>query len=392
MKAKLWIIGLLILIFTEFLRVYFIMPFPGSQQWDTIKIAYFLHHHAWWLRAAGLLLLVYPAYQLIRSKTLKNYIVAALPFLLWLTLYFVVSNKMQADKMFYQPKQVRMLPVTENVVPRNTVIIGLSLNGLQRAYPLELIGYHHQVRDTVGGEPVMVTYCTVCRTGRIFSPMVQGKAETFRLVGMDHFNAMFEDSRTESWWRQVNGEAVAGPLRGMRLKELPAEQMTLEAWIARYPNTLILQPDSTFADEYAKLSGYSTGRKKGKLTGTDSLSWKDKSWVIGITLGSENRAYDWRHLLQERLIHDKLSGVPLLLVVQPDNLSYHVWQRPDTLTFQITESGELTDANTGSLWNYSGQCVSGKLEGNILKPVQAYLEYWHSWRTFQPKTTRYPGE
>lgn len=63
MKAKLWIIGLLILIFTEFLRVYFIMPFPGSQQWDTIKIAYFLHHHAWWLRAAGLLLLVYPAYQ-----------------------------------------------------------------------------------------------------------------------------------------------------------------------------------------------------------------------------------------------------------------------------------------------------------------------------------------
>ena len=42
----------------------------------------------------------------------------------------------------------------------------------------------------------MVTYCTVCRTGRVFSPIVEGQPETFRLVGMDHFNAMFEDEGT----------------------------------------------------------------------------------------------------------------------------------------------------------------------------------------------------
>ncbi|MFX5562960.1 DUF3179 domain-containing (seleno)protein, partial [Acinetobacter baumannii] len=64
------------------------------------------------------------------------------------------------------------------------------------AYPIQFIGYHHQVVDTVGGEPIIATYCTVCRTGRIFSSTVDGVPEKFRLVGMDHFNAMFEDART----------------------------------------------------------------------------------------------------------------------------------------------------------------------------------------------------
>jgi hypothetical protein len=44
----------------------------------------------------------------------------------------------------------------------------------------------------------MITYCTVCRTGRVFSPDVDGKPETFRLVGMDHFNAMFEDENQKA--------------------------------------------------------------------------------------------------------------------------------------------------------------------------------------------------
>lgn len=64
----------------------------------------------------------------------------------------------------------------------------------------------------------MVTYCTVCRTGRVYSPMVNGKLETFRLVGMDHFNAMFEDASTKSWWRQSNGDCIAGPLKRLTIK------------------------------------------------------------------------------------------------------------------------------------------------------------------------------
>ena len=146
-----------------------------------------------------------------------------------------------------------MASVLENKVPLKQLVIGLSLGNDARAYPIEIIGYHHQVRDSIGRYPTMVTYCTVCRTGRVFSPRVGSELETFRLVGMDHFNAMFEDSKTGSWWRQASGESIAGPLKGWKLTEFNSQQMSLESWIKMHPNTLILQPDAKFKEEYDHL-------------------------------------------------------------------------------------------------------------------------------------------
>src|SRR6185436_13270810 len=104
--------------------------------------------------------------------------------------------------------------------------------------------------------PVMITYCTVCRTGRAFTPVVDGKPENFRLMGMDHFNAMFQDASTGSWWRQVNGEAVAGPKTGSKLNEYTTTQMKLGFWLEQYPNSWILQTDSTFDSQYKTMKNY----------------------------------------------------------------------------------------------------------------------------------------
>ncbi|MFM9653974.1 DUF3179 domain-containing (seleno)protein, partial [Streptomyces galilaeus] len=74
---------------------------------------------------------------------------------------------------------------------------------------------------------MIATYCTVCRTGRIFSSTVDGVPEKFRLVGMDHFNAMFEDARTKSWWQQATGKAITGKQKGKQLIEMASQQMSL---------------------------------------------------------------------------------------------------------------------------------------------------------------------
>ena len=134
-----------------------------------------------------------------------------------------------------------------------------------RAYPIQLIGYHHQVRDTVGNTPLMVTYCTVCRTGRVYSPLVNGKPETFRLVGMDHFNAMFEDETTKSWWQQATGVAIAGPLKGKHLVEIPSRQASLASWIHYHPNSTIMQADTSFQKDYDDLADFDKGTIKGHL-------------------------------------------------------------------------------------------------------------------------------
>jgi hypothetical protein len=389
MKTLLLVLGFFTLIVAEILKVYLIMPFPGSQQMNSIDFAYFMFFNIGYFRLAGLLMIAYPAWHYLRQGTRKTKITIGTFMLIYLGVFYAVNFKMLADKIFYQPNTVSFAPPSQTQYDLNDLVIGLEINGEARAYPIENIGYHHQVKDTVGGQPVIVTYCTVCRTGRIFSPEVDGKPETFRLVGMDHFNAMFEDSRTRSWWRQVNGEAIAGPLTGTILPELPSEQMALGAWLNKYPESLVLQPDTAFLEKYENLKNYDEGTSESKLTGRDTASWADKSWVIGVTLDEKAKAYDWNELIKTRLINDTISSTSLLVALEPDSLTFHAWER-DTLVFSLSDTTNfIVDKNTGSEWNWKGECVRGMLSGAQLKWVPAYQEFWHSWRTFHSQTQVY---
>jgi hypothetical protein len=384
-----FIVGFIILIGMEILLVYFIMPFPGSQRAETIDLAYLIHNNIIYFRIIGLLLIAFPAVHYFRfgGKVVKASIAVALA--IFALVFYLFNFRFLADKMFYQPVHKIFADTPSNKIPETNLVLGVNIHGESKAYPIELIGYHHQVRDTIGETPVMITYCTVCRTGRVFSPLVDDKPENFRLVGMDHFNAMFEDATTKSWWRQVNGVAIAGPLKGESLAEIPSEQMRLEAWIERHPNTLVMQADSTFKEQYEGLKNFDEGKGESALTRTDSLSWQDKSWIVGVQLGNNARAYDWNALIAHRVLNDTLAGTALVVAVESDSASFHVWQS-DSLKFAFDPSASrLVDEQTQSSWNWKGECAEGVLKGSRLPFVQAYQEFWHSWRTFHPQTTQY---
>ncbi|HEV3324462.1 MAG TPA: DUF3179 domain-containing (seleno)protein [Puia sp.] len=402
MKRLLLVLGILLLLATEILRVYFIMPFPGSQHRNTIALAYFIDRNRIWLRIAGFFLigyawLIHPdkkrnRYAPTRKKTVWPAIVISVLVLFYAVVFYLFNFRFEADKMFEQPRTVTFAGAAANKVPLDRLVIGVVINNEAKAYPIGIIGYHHQIRDSIGNTPVMITYCTVCRTGRAYSPIVKGRPEQFRLVGMDHFNAMFEDAATNSWWQQATGLAVAGPLQGMQLAEIPSAQYTLAGWLRAYPNTKILQPDSAYADQYADLADYDNGSIKGSLEHRDSASWKTKSWVIGVRAGHAEKAYDWNDLVSHRLIHDSIGSVPVLLYFSADS-NFHAWNRVvggQILRFtRAAGQPGLQDINTSSSWNVNGLCISGTLKGQQLQPLPSYQEFWHSWSHFHPTTTRY---
>ena len=384
--------GLILLFVTEILRVYYIMPFPGSQHDNTIRIAYFLDKYIVWFRIIGWLLVLPAAFYFFKhAKTWKK-ILLGFVLTFYAFVFYMFNFRFLADKMFYQPKNKVLVEVDKNTVDTNQLIIGAIINGQAKAYPIQIIGYHHQVQDTLGGEPVMVTYCTVCRTGRIFSPYINGKYQHFRLVGMDHFNAMFEDEDTKSWWRQVTGEAIAGVSKGKKLTELSSVQMRLGAWIRDYPKTMILQPDSMFMKQYADLKGYDSGTIKSSLEKRDSSSWALKSWVVGVVYQGSSKAYDWNELEKQQVINDSFAHISVVLLLENDGATFHVWNRSvkgQILSFEKKPNEKFfTDGNTHSSWNWSGACIDGPLKDSRLSPVQSYQEFWHSWKTFHPLTLR----
>src|SRR5215469_12087103 len=165
MKGLLLTVGLIYLIAIETLRVYFIMPFPGSQQANTIDIAYFIDRNIWWLRLVGFAIVILPLISILKNSKIWKKIIAVLVLIFYVFVAYQFNFKFLADKMFFQPKNKLLLKASSDTTNRDHLIIGVAINNEAKAYPIEIIGYHHQVRDTVGGEPVMITYCTVCRTG-----------------------------------------------------------------------------------------------------------------------------------------------------------------------------------------------------------------------------------
>src|SRR3569833_587514 len=107
MKRLLLFLGIILLFATEFLRVYLIMPFPGSQKANTIELAYFIHRNRIWLRVLGLILVISPLYTyLVKGKTWSK-VVLATTLLLYAVVFYFFLFRFEADKMFYQPGTVR---------------------------------------------------------------------------------------------------------------------------------------------------------------------------------------------------------------------------------------------------------------------------------------------
>ncbi len=376
MRALRFSLGVLLLLVPEVLRVYFIMPFPGSQEdvatdLRQINIAYWLHTNIWWVRLVGLALVLGPFGYYLRDGGWWKRIAVILPIVLCALVLYAFTFQFMADKMFYPPKEKNLTAVSFSRGKGESLVVAVERNGDARAYPIELVGYHHQVLDTIGGEPVLVTYCTVCRTGRVWDPIVNGRPEIFRLVGMDHFNALFEDSRTKSWWRQATGECIAGPLKGQLLSEIPSTQLTLLEFSQQHPNGLVFQPDSNFLEQYDDLKGYDDGTIESSLEYRDTASWQPKSWVVGVVHNGQTRAYDWNELERREHINDTLGGDSLSIILKASGAFVTMLDRDTSRTAMDIRKGASV-----MYWTWP-----------VLLP--AYQEFWHSWRTFHPNTTRY---
>jgi hypothetical protein len=125
----------------------------------------------------------------------------------------------------------------------------------------------------------------------------------------------------------------------------------------------------------------------------DIRSWQPKSWVVGVRNQSSSMAYDWNDLVKKRVIQDSLESLPILVTIENDSSSFHVYDRRVNgaiLNFntKLTDN-HFTDNNTGSVWDMNGYCIDGSLKGTQLNSVQAYNEFWHAWERFEPNTKKH---
>jgi len=77
-------------------------------------------------------------------------------------------------------------------------ILGTAVGGEAKAYPIKILNWHEVVNDSVGGKPVMVSFCPLCGTGMIFDAFIQGERLLFGVSGkLYKSDVLFYDKKTD---------------------------------------------------------------------------------------------------------------------------------------------------------------------------------------------------
>lgn len=255
---------------------------------------------------------------------------------------------------------------------------------------------------------------------------VNGRPLHFYLAGINNQNFLMRDKETGTWWQQITGKAIYGPLRGATLELVDSDELTFGEWKTEVADGKVLAPvpkyikeyDSNWEPEVAKLPVVIS------FPGTEL---KSRDVVVGLEIEGTSRAYPWDALVKQSPVMDHVDGMPLLLAVGPDGKSFRVFvsridgkdaefflkkdeesdppKASTSSSAQSTNSNSssappakktdsprpwiLLDATTASEWNFQGCATSGTAQGKCLERVNALKDYWFDWRNYHPDTTIY---
>jgi len=222
---------------------------------------------------------------------------------------------------------------------------------------------------------------------------VDGRALTFHLAGINNQNFLMRDEETGSFWQQISGRAISGPLRGRQLELVPCDELTLGVWKTENPGGTVLKAVAKYAGQYDPKDWDKKMQKVPVVTPrTKGDALEPRRLVLGVEAFGASRAFPVDKVLEQKLVLDRVGSEPVMLVVGPDKASIRVFRRrvagvdaaPD---FYRQEGGTLLDAATGSEWNFQGCAVTGPQAGNCLERVNAIKDYWFDWRTYHPETS-----
>ena len=286
-------------------------------------------------------------------------------------------------------------------------VIAFEMNGAAKAYPLQILTWHEIVNDTVGGVPVVATFCPLCNSAIVFERTLDGVVYDFGVSGkLRNSDLIMWDRQTESWWQQLTGAGIVGELTGQQLRLLPSSIVAWQDFKAAYPDAAVLSRDTGYRRNYGAnpYVGYDRvdqppflffGRQDDRLLPMER--------VAALTVGDAAAAFPFALLEREGVVHYRVGGQDLAVFFQPGARSAldgpsiadskavgatGVFDRDfegQRLTFQSDGEG-FTDAETGSRWNILGQATAGPLAGGQLTPIVHANHFWFAWAAFRPDT------
>lgn len=293
-------------------------------------------------------------------------------------------------------------------------VIRVEINGEARAYPLQILTWHEIVNDTLGGVPVVVSFCPLCNTAIAFRRIVSGRVMDFGTTGrLRYSNLIMYDRQTESWWQQATGQAIVGELAGAQLEFTPAAIIGWQDFKQVHPTGTVLSRDTGYKRDYGRnpYVGYDDVTRPPFLYRGPRIdgALPPVARVLGVEINGETVAYPYDALETQGVVNDIVGGVPVVVFWQAGAaspldapiisegrdvgaaLAYDRRVGEITLTFRM-DNGRIVDEQTRSVWHVTGEAIEGSLADQALTPIVAVNHFWFSWSVFKPGARVYSSQ
>lgn len=289
-------------------------------------------------------------------------------------------------------------------------VVFVQVGDEAKAYPIQILMWHEIVNDTVGGEPLMVSFCPLCNTAITFKRTFNGQILDFGTTGrLRYSNLIMYDRQTETWWQQATGDAIAGEHTGAQLEFHPATMISWNDFKSQYPNGLVLSRETGYSRNYGAnpYFGYDDINQTPFLyDGTTPDQLPPMARVLTVDLNGEATAYPYDVLSEAKVINDKVGDLEVVILwaegsaspLDTSNIAdgrdvgvavaYSRVLDDKILEYEFKD-GKIFDTQTGSEWNILGQAIAGELRGKKLNAVVSINHFWFSWAAFKPETRIY---
>jgi hypothetical protein len=244
----------------------------------------------------------------------------------------------------------------------NELVLALDYKGMKRVYPLQILVWHEIVNDNINGDPILITYCPLCGSGIAFERKInlngERKEVEFGTSGkLYNSNLVMYDRETQTYWTQIDGNAIVGELTGQELVEISIDTVVWRDWKEIYSDSEVLSQDTGHSRNYGK-DPYGSYYENSNLffpVENEDTTVHPKTVVFGIEVDGVYIAYTEEYLITLGEIEDEVNGVKIK--VERDEAGIVI----------------ITNVETGE---------------KIVKE----RDFWFAWYAFHPETGLYEAK
>jgi hypothetical protein len=279
-------------------------------------------------------------------------------------------------------------------------VLGIYRHGKAWALPWWIMMKPHIANLLLDGEPILITLCPVCSSGSAFNSVYNGRRLRFEVAGLYEGTQLIKDVETGSLWNHITGEALHGALEGGALERIALAQCEWQEWREMHPGSLVLWGDERLREGFA--SQHSPGSPAIGLNMLESLSspidarLPHNALVLGVQSNGATAAFPLDELEKvSPVLHGSVGGKDIVVFHRAGSLhalAYSAALDGERLQFTVSESGRIIDEQTGSHWNFAGECEDGPRQGSNLRYINSGIAEWYVWAAHHPSTTIFFAE